>query len=327
MKAEPEPSLLIYIPTYNRYDRLVKQIRRIEPFIDGKITALYISDNCSTDSRYLGLQGEVDGSKVRVVRNPVNLGANVNIANGFLAGSGFDFLWILSDDDIIGQQSVVDLRGRLDRKMDLIYMQHGDLTDDRIDVLDMNGLLQVMNNGLGLISRLVYRSGFVSPHLRVGFDYINSGFPHLAVLFSALANGGTATVQSLPSSWFFAGEPAAMPIESATYVPSLYGFVRLADFISDSRLKQKFLSRWISDNAYSAIKRGDEFPVYYRNLFGYLFAQSLYLATIMEMKRIHYRAGSPVLRGLRSLFRFANSSCQLFGPSVQSVKKIYRKFK
>jgi glycosyltransferase involved in cell wall biosynthesis len=327
MKATPEQSLLIYIPTYNRYDLLVKQIRRIEPFIDGKITALYISDNCSTDSRYLGLQGEVDGSKVKVVRNPVNLGANVNIANGFLAGSGFDFLWILSDDDIIGQQAVVDLRGHLDRKMDLMYMQHGDLTDDRIDVLDMNGFLRVLNNGLGLISRLVYRSEFVSLHIRVGFDYINSGFPHLAVLFSALANGGTATVQSLPYYWFFADEPKAMPVESATYIPSLYGFVRLADFISDSRLKHKFLSIWIYDNSYLAIYKSEDFPVYYKNLLGYLFAHSFYFATVIWVIQVIYHVCPPILGGIRYMFKSKKSFCQYLKLGLNRINNLCRDVK
>ena len=102
------PALFIYIPTYNRLATLKLQLDALTAQRDaypGPVRIL-VSDNASpaiTDEQLSALAQEY-GIEVR--RNPGNIGANANIALGFIFADPEGLLWILSDDDTVSPDAL-----------------------------------------------------------------------------------------------------------------------------------------------------------------------------------------------------------------------------
>ena len=100
--------LLIYIPSYNRYDLLVKQLSVLSQAIEaGAIgnVSIAVSDNSSQDKRYLKLKQAFPQYYITVSRNDVNIGLVGNLIHGF-EQTGWDYIWLLSDDDVIAPNAL-----------------------------------------------------------------------------------------------------------------------------------------------------------------------------------------------------------------------------
>ena len=95
--------LKIYIPSFNRYDLLITQVDKLVSCIELnqiKNVQIVIRDNASTDRRYTQLPTKYFQDYVIIKRNPVNIGLVGNLINGFLE-KDWDYIWLLSDDDIL----------------------------------------------------------------------------------------------------------------------------------------------------------------------------------------------------------------------------------
>src|SRR6266568_2335266 len=100
--------LLVYIPTYNRFDLLNEQLNVLCNAIetDGISNVnIVVSDNASTDERYLDLPALHKQEYVLIKRRTVNIGGVANVISGFEIPN-WDYIWILSDDDIIKQETL-----------------------------------------------------------------------------------------------------------------------------------------------------------------------------------------------------------------------------
>lgn len=299
-----ELTLLIYIPSYNRFERLSEQIDKIVPYLHRYNIDILVSDNSSLDARYKTLHTIYPSEKIRIITNPVNVGANPNIANGFTHSCGFDFLWILSDDDIIRDGAIELIMNSLNKKIDIMYFQMANI-NMRNDELELKDIISIMNQGLGLISCVIYNSETVFPSIRQAFEYINSGFPHLAVLFSSCNKRGKLRVLQCPYDSIFPAYKPDPPAEPDVYYISTYGFIQLADFIEDKKLRFGFIKGWISDILPTAIIYKNKNRVKYNNLRGYIFAQSLktYLYYIYKKNSYYvYRISANIYNILKTRF-------------------------
>jgi len=100
-------SVTLYIPTYNRSNRLKKNLNELISFIQNEnlysVIDILVGDNCSTDTTALVLQdmkkfANQSGIELNYFRNSSNLGFNENIKLGYLKFDG-DYLIFISDDD------------------------------------------------------------------------------------------------------------------------------------------------------------------------------------------------------------------------------------
>jgi len=266
-------SLLIYIPSYNRFDRLCEQIDQIYPFLNKYPINILVSNNSSPDKRYLSLKDRYPHEKVSIITNPVNIGANPNIMNGFLYSADYEFLWILSDDDIILGNSVEKIMDLLDENVDIVYFIMKDFPPN-IRECRMPDIVSILNFGLGLVSAVIYRSKTVIPDVRIGYEYISSGFPHLAVMFATCERKGSLKVFTYPYDEIFLKKKPDLQVESDNYYLSTYGFVHLSDFINERKTKSRFIKMWLIDILPIAISLKKSNQTKYANLKGYIFAQS-----------------------------------------------------
>lgn len=174
--------LLVFIPTYRRPEALTRQLaaleslRKANPGVDIDIQ---VSHNESADAL---TQATFDGP-ARHRFNPINLGADINIALAFTACDGYDFLWILSDDDFLSQDEGLHPLP-FDQTFDLLVFDDakgGTVEARQIVASDL------LNSRMGLISDVIYRVDSVRTSLQESLNNVNSCFPHLSVIASAFA--------------------------------------------------------------------------------------------------------------------------------------------
>ena len=95
--------LSICIPTFNRANQLKEQLRKLIPQLNDEVT-LTIYDN-NSDYDINGSLAGLDLSRVRLVHNLINVGADANIAKCFEHSLG-EWLWVLGDDDLVLENAV-----------------------------------------------------------------------------------------------------------------------------------------------------------------------------------------------------------------------------
>jgi hypothetical protein len=93
--------LTIVIPTYNRGERLMNQLKSIFLQPEYKNTEIVILDNHSNYDIENGLKNNFTSeelSVIELIRNPFNIGIDGNLSNVFMFCKT-KYMWLLSDDD------------------------------------------------------------------------------------------------------------------------------------------------------------------------------------------------------------------------------------
>ncbi len=235
--------LVIYIPTYERASLVLRQIETLSLYRGPDEIVVVVRDNHSAQPEYAQVREACRTAGFTYVRNVCNIGGNPNILDGFMYCGQGDHLWVLSDDDILRESGLDKVLALLHTHAacDILYLMDNP-TPEVEDALDQPQLYAIQDFGLGLISRVIYRSEFVRPHLRAGYDSLLSCYPHLAVLYEAAKqNGVTRVCQAHCRDVFVEGD--VPPAEPDCYVLSRYGYTLLARNLEE-RLRRKFLIHW-----------------------------------------------------------------------------------
>jgi 2-polyprenyl-3-methyl-5-hydroxy-6-metoxy-1,4-benzoquinol methylase len=232
LRAEKK-KLFIYIPTYKRPFWLEKQLDKLAPQLlkySGKVRVL-VNHNSVLNPEFEAISKKFSMFKDIEFRcNPANILANANITLGFVFVEQDDFLWILSDDDIITEQALDEIFPALLTSSDIVHM--GNYESYQTLDLNLKNVFTVTEGaGLGLISVVIFRMDFIRNHLFNGFEYIESSFPHLAITLSALREYGTARMNCIKAVRIFAFEGA---LSDGDYSQSKLGYSYLVDFFPRS---------------------------------------------------------------------------------------------
>jgi glycosyltransferase involved in cell wall biosynthesis len=236
--------LTIYIPTYNRCSSLLKQINNINNY-NGDNFKVVINDNNSTDNYQEIIDFCKDKDNFFYQNNLTNIGAEANIVNGFLHSFNSEYIWILSDDDILQKDALQNILSILNNNnLDLLFLTHNKL--QQLELLDYNQKILYEKNikksdGAGLISNVIYKSKFIKKSIPVGFNNIYTCFAHLAVLINALQKN--AQVANIGAHKFFIPDTELPPANPNAYSKSYFGFVLLSDLF-DKKTKIDFLKDW-----------------------------------------------------------------------------------
>jgi len=127
---------------------------------------------------------------VEVRRNGGNIGGNGNIALGFVFAQPDEFLWILSDNDIVLPNAVAYLLSVLDSDFDF-YCFVSNAESEKDVQHDWNSGWQIpMDWRMGLISDALYNMASVRDVVEEAFYFHNCSFPHLAVACAAARKKG-----------------------------------------------------------------------------------------------------------------------------------------
>lgn len=246
------PSLLIYIPSFNRFDLLLKKINILCPQIDGVRVRLVISDNCSSDERYLTLSEFADCSKIEIKRRSSNTGIAGNIMHAFDEEFG-DFVWILSDDDDISPTSVSKIVDVLDRDYDLIYLRSnikGENDIESIDIVESKNKYFKLFSGCsmtGLISSNIYNKSKIRESVQIGYLFSSTLFPHTAMFLNQISKQNDFKMKIIDGvvKWHY-GEITY----SSSYFRAWVSYLNLAELV-ETKYRYIFIKKYLFDWAYS----------------------------------------------------------------------------
>lgn len=191
--------LSIVIPTFNRNEHVRRSVGQLLPQLREGVE-LIVLDNASTVPVATTLESLAvqDSCKVRVVRNPFNLGAYANILRSFEVARG-QWLWILGDDDDVVGNAVDLLMAQAGQADDCVWINF--CTEDMrlhnlrthafdscgqaefIEKLDYPGNVNFMSVGLWQKDRVTSRIG-------ISYHYAYSMSPTFTLLLSALGENG-----------------------------------------------------------------------------------------------------------------------------------------
>ena len=186
--VQPDPAILtIAIPTYNRAAKLEAQLARLVPQLTPEVR-LCVYDNASPDhtrevvAKYPG---------IFYYRAATNCGAGRNFFRGF-EECATEWLWVLSDDDLVTTSAVVDLLGSLRQETcDFVHIWSWMSPYERDTVVsDLPSLFQHANmRSLTWITAGIYRISAFRPLFRLYNEGISTWGPHLIMILSLIESG------------------------------------------------------------------------------------------------------------------------------------------
>ncbi len=198
--------ILIYIPTFNRYELLKQNLVRInDQLIGNTFIRVFVSDNSEDSVEETEIRSWVPGiEQFEYRKNAGNIGGNANIARAFLEARKDEILWILADDTLIAPHAIQNLQNLVSIEADVYSLTRG-LPNRNFQVrtfqYDRRGIASILDEeSWGLISNCLYNMSFISEHVENAYVYFNASAPHLAILFAAMQGTNTVTVVDLAES-------------------------------------------------------------------------------------------------------------------------------
>lgn len=185
--------LTIAIPTYNRNDILLANLKRLLPQLTPEC-ALLIIDNCSdvpvarTLSETLAAFPRVAH---RIERNRANIGGNANVVRCFELCET-EWVWVLGDDDQILPTAIDTISRHLDAHSECLFINFA-VDELRPRTMLTQGLEEFSNQldpsaDIPWVSSSVYKASEMLKYLKFGFQATYSMLPHVAMLLVALAH-------------------------------------------------------------------------------------------------------------------------------------------
>lgn len=194
--------LSICIPTYNRAHFLKEALYGLEKAIpenNKNLFEIVISNNCSTDQTHEVINDFIDKNpllEINVIHQNVNIGPkNTAVVSSYAKG---EFIWIISDDDVILQSSLKKILLILKKAehingiiINYAGFQSNSLMLEKPVLLKKNGILnknmalEHLCTSITFISALVYRRE--KTHLSEKF--LDNNLPHSFIFLQAIKDG------------------------------------------------------------------------------------------------------------------------------------------
>jgi hypothetical protein len=180
------PLLSVAIPTFNRHDFLRATLQALRPQARENIE-LVVVDNCSTPPVEAVVREVLGGSdwSFRVIRNAANVGLCANILRCFEVAEG-EWLWVLSDDDLVKPDAVMTLFQTLTHHPDLLFATYSlsacPIDKETIYETVDSFILALPSVWIAFISSALYQRRELLRHLYLAYNFIDSGAPHTALL-------------------------------------------------------------------------------------------------------------------------------------------------
>lgn len=138
--------LSIYVPTYNRVDKVVKQLEFLISEMDGikDNVEIVVNNNCSTDTTEKEVLKLIEGTSIKYHRNSTNVGivGNIYKAGDLVHGKYF---WLIGDDDFLYPgivKRVLEIIKTYD-EVSYIFLNYSDIAEkDKIAYTGPEGLIE-----------------------------------------------------------------------------------------------------------------------------------------------------------------------------------------
>lgn len=259
--------LFIYIPTFNRPEALKEQLAALIPQVLNfpEEVRLLVSENGSD----LIYQENIDilkgHSNIEYRANLGNIEGNANIALGFVFARQNEFIWILSDNDIVSPNAIEYILSEIDFKIDFYCFNYSVKKPTIVDYNWKEGWEKPMDWRFGLISDGLYNSNSVKDSLSSAFYFHNTSFPHLVVSCATAKKLKHVKFKLLPREYINNSFHDTSKESPTDYTVAQVGFPLILPLFPPDKAKI-FAKKWL-------IKHGIDFYMH-KNKRYYLYLQS-----------------------------------------------------
>jgi glycosyltransferase involved in cell wall biosynthesis len=199
-------TLTIAIPTFNRPDELIAQLRALLPQLPNEGVELLVLDNFSDDDAFCTINNAFPSAdkRCRLVRHPCNIGLGGNLLRAFELAQG-RWVWLLGDDDVVLNDAVNKVLRRISNSQaNVVLLKFGgeNMHPPQQTTFHINSLPEMADylstawhfSSMLFISTSVFQREQLLPHISAGYHWNYSVAPHLALLFLAMRDLGTVTI-------------------------------------------------------------------------------------------------------------------------------------
>lgn len=177
------PILTIAIPTYNRPQLLTQQISRLLPQLTSEIKVIIYDNNSTTPAKEA--IGDLCTGEILIVTNPTNVGADANICRCF-ENCDTEWLWVLSDDDIIMENAIATVIDSIKSNRDSIFINFKADQDHVTEGLSEFCRCKPDYANAFCISLCLYNSYKLKPYLFFYYNYLSSWHGQLILVLKYL---------------------------------------------------------------------------------------------------------------------------------------------
>lgn len=175
MALSRRPVLTIAIPTYNREKFLDRALSYLLVQLVGADlpVEIIVSDNCSYDSTESVVKSYIaQGLKLRYIKNPINQGADMNVAQCYREASG-QYVLVLGDDDFLIEGSLKFLVSFLEkRSYGIVFLNWAKSTDEKVYVIPDKVDFKEYSSPVEFVKKVNYYLTFISANI-VNTDFLN----------------------------------------------------------------------------------------------------------------------------------------------------------
>ena len=237
--------LFIYIPTFNRANLLDLQLTRLSSNFDNleyDCVHIHVNVNGSFDEEYFNVEKKFSSPIITFRYNTFNIGGNANILLAYTFPSPEDFLWILSDDDLITNGALTKIINLINNGYNVYHF--GDYDIEEYATLNINNIFTCTKGaGFGLISTSIFKMSLFKNSIHLGYDFIDSSFPHLAIFIDVLQKKELQFFKIIHKDIFTS--EATLTHGTGDYSISISGFGYLSELLPNDN-SSKFLLEWLS---------------------------------------------------------------------------------
>lgn len=187
--------LSVAIPTYNRNQILLDNLKRLLPQLSSQCQLL-ILDNCSStpvEETLRELLKQYPEVNCQIIRHAANIGGNANILR-CIELCETPWVWILGDDDAPLPGAIAQILKHIEDHPDctVINFSIDELRQKEWTARGVDELAHSLDGSADLpwISNSVYRSADFKVNLKFGHQYTYSMLPHVATMLTALGERG-----------------------------------------------------------------------------------------------------------------------------------------
>lgn len=185
------PSLLtIVIPTYNRNEKLLKNINHLLPQLTDGVSIL-ILDNCSVVPVTITLAGILKAyPNIKVITNEINIGGHGNFIKGILAVQS-PWLWLLGDDDFASPDAISLITSTINQNPDIGYINFSEgntaARSEEIIYSNKESLIDGLDDfgNFLFISVGVFQVALIQKGIRQMYEFAYSHAPQVALVLYA----------------------------------------------------------------------------------------------------------------------------------------------
>lgn len=186
-------NLTIAIPTYNRKEKLLETLKKLNEELRIQEVEILIIDNNSNDSNKEELK-TLKNLKVKYIKNKFNVGMSANFMKCF-EFTETKWMWLLSDDDYIRKGCINIVLNDIKKNRDVSLIKYSLKNSYQIEEnIYMGSLKEVVEyladkkktDNFMFISTSIYNLENFKDVIQFGYQYANTFVPHLMMTFYLL---------------------------------------------------------------------------------------------------------------------------------------------